>query len=75
MNDEILNILLPQITQMGFGAIILFAIMRWLINIERELNEISRMLDEISGDARDLNKSINNLTDSINTFNKRFRYG
>ncbi len=35
MNDDIISILLPQATQIGFGAIMIFAVMKWLVNIER----------------------------------------
>jgi hypothetical protein len=74
MNDDIISILLPQATQMGFGAIMIFAVMKWLVNIERELNDISRILQEIRSDASMLNKSMNSLTDAINTLNKRYKY-
>jgi len=74
MNDDIISILLPQATQIGFGTIVIFAVMKWLVNIERELNDISRILQEIRNDASMLNRSMNSLTDAINTLNKRYKY-
>ncbi len=74
MNDDIISILLPQATQVGFGAIMIFAVMRWLVNIERELNDINRILQEIRSDASMLNKSMNSLTEAIDTLNKRYKY-